>query len=74
MQYWLGAHCSNLLSGVSDVQHDSSDQHHGLPSRRSSISSFVRGKRGRGTYGKTIVFGLLKKEGRVYSEIVLSGI
>ena len=30
----------------------------------------VRGKRGRGASGKTIVFGLLKREGRVYTEIV----
>ena len=30
----------------------------------------VRGKRGRGAYGKTIVFGVLKREGKVYTEIV----
>ncbi|NOU00881.1 MAG: IS1595 family transposase [Gallionella sp.] len=30
----------------------------------------VRGKRGRGAYGKTIVFGLLKRDGMVYTEIV----
>lgn len=30
----------------------------------------VRGKRGRGASGKTPVFGLLKREGRVYTEIV----
>ncbi|TCV90153.1 IS1595 family transposase [Sulfurirhabdus autotrophica] len=30
----------------------------------------VRGKRGRGAYGKTIVFGLLKRQGKVYAEIV----
>jgi transposase-like protein len=30
----------------------------------------VRGKRGRGAGGKTIVFGLLKREGKVYTEIV----
>ena len=30
----------------------------------------VRGKRGRGTYGKTIVFGVLKRHGKVYTEIV----
>lgn len=30
----------------------------------------VRGKRGRGAYGKTIVFGLLKRGGKVYNEIV----
>lgn len=30
----------------------------------------VKGKRGRGARGKTIVFGLLKREGKVYTEIV----
>ena len=30
----------------------------------------VRGKRGRGAGGKTPVFGLLKRNGRVYTEIV----
>lgn len=30
----------------------------------------VRGKRGRGAYGKTIVFRLLKRQGKVYTEIV----
>ncbi len=30
----------------------------------------VRGKRGRGARGKTIVFGLLKRQGKVYTEIV----
>ena len=30
----------------------------------------MRGKRGRGAAGKTIVFGLLKRDGRVYTEIV----
>jgi transposase-like protein len=30
----------------------------------------VRGKRGRGASGKTIVFGLLKRDARVYTEIV----
>ena len=30
----------------------------------------VRGKRGRGAYGKTIVFGRLKRQGKVYTEIV----
>ena len=30
----------------------------------------VKGKRGRGAYGKTIIFGLLKREGKVYTEIV----
>lgn len=30
----------------------------------------VKGKRGRGASGKTIVFGLLKRKGKVYTEIV----
>jgi len=30
----------------------------------------IKGKRVRGAYGKTIVFGLLKREGKVYTEIV----
>jgi transposase len=30
----------------------------------------VRGKRGRGASGKTIAFGLLKRDGKVYTEIV----
>ncbi|MCB9809726.1 IS1595 family transposase [Candidatus Peribacteria bacterium] len=30
----------------------------------------VRGKRGRGAKGKTIVFGLLKRDGKVYTQII----
>lgn len=30
----------------------------------------VKGKRGRGAFGKTIVFGVLKRGGKVYTEIV----
>jgi transposase-like protein len=30
----------------------------------------VRGKRGRGARGKTIVFGIYKRDGRVYTEVV----
>jgi transposase-like protein len=30
----------------------------------------VRGKRGRGAYGKTIVFGIFQRNGKVYTEIV----
>jgi transposase len=30
----------------------------------------VRGKRGRGASGKTIVFGLLKRDGKVYTEVM----
>ncbi|MEJ2033658.1 MAG: IS1595 family transposase [Deltaproteobacteria bacterium] len=30
----------------------------------------VKGKRGRGAFGKTIVFGIFKRQGKVYTEIV----
>ena len=30
----------------------------------------VKGKRGRGSYGKTIVFGILQRNAKVYTEIV----
>jgi len=30
----------------------------------------AKGKRGRGAYGKTIVFGLVKRQGKVYTQIV----
>ena len=30
----------------------------------------VRGKKGRGVGGKTIVFGILERQGKVYTEIV----
>jgi transposase len=30
----------------------------------------VKGQRGRGSYGKTIVFGIFKRNGSVYTEIV----
>lgn len=33
-------------------------------------SRYVRGKRGRGAAGKTIVFGIYKRNGKVYTEIV----
>jgi transposase-like protein len=33
-------------------------------------SRYVRGKRGRGAMGKTIVFGIYKRNGKVYTEIV----
>ena len=32
----------------------------------------VRGKRGRGAHGKTIVFGMIKRHGKVYTQIVKS--
>ena len=30
----------------------------------------VRGRRGRGSYGKTIVFGLKQREGKVYTQVI----
>ncbi len=30
----------------------------------------VKGKRGRGAYGKTTVFGIFERDGQVYTEIV----
>jgi hypothetical protein len=33
----------------------------------------VKGKRGRGAFGKTAVFGIFKRNGRVYTEIVADG-
>ncbi len=30
----------------------------------------VKGKRGRGAYGKTVVFGVFERDGKVYTEIV----
>ena len=33
----------------------------------------VKGRRGRGAYGKTALFGIYERAGRVYTEIVLDG-
>ena len=41
-----------------------------MQSLRSCGAKRIRGKRGRGAAGKTPVFGLLKREGKVYVEIV----
>jgi hypothetical protein len=30
----------------------------------------IKGKRGRGAFGKTIVFGIFKRNGKVFSEII----
>ena len=30
----------------------------------------IRGKRGRGSYGKTIVFGLKQRQGKVYTQVI----
>ena len=45
------------------------------PERSKWMESFfgarrIKGKRGRGAFGKTIVFGLFKRNGKVYTEIV----
>ena len=32
--------------------------------------SYIKGHRGRGAFGKTIVFGIFKQNGKVYTEIV----
>ena len=34
----------------------------------------IRGKRGRGAFGKTIVFGLKKRKGNVYTQIIKNGL
>lgn len=56
----LAEYCESNSPFVGDVELDESY----FGARR------VRGKRGRGAYGKTIVFGLLKRGGKVYTEIV----
>ena len=33
-------------------------------------SRYIRGKRGCGAFGKTIVFGIYKRNGKVYTEVV----
>ena len=33
----------------------------------------VRGKKGRGSYGKIIVFGLKKRKGNVYTQVIKNG-
>ena len=30
----------------------------------------IRGRRGRGSYGKTIVFGLKQRKGKVYTQVI----
>ena len=34
------------------------------------VARRIRGKRGRGAYGKTIVFGLKKRRGNVYTQVI----
>ena len=56
----LAEYCDSNSPFIGDIELDESY----FGARR------VRGKRGRGAYGKTIVFGLLKRGGKVYTEIV----
>ena len=56
----VALHCQRESPFSGDVELDES--HFGA--RR------VRGKRGRGARGKTIVFGIYKRDGRVYTEVV----
>jgi hypothetical protein len=49
---------ASLLNGADDVSKSYFGAHR------------VRGRRGRGAYGKTIIFGLLKRQGMVNTEIV----
>ena len=56
----VAAHCARESPFAGEVELDESY----FGARR------VRGKRGRGASGKTPVFGLLKRNGKVYTEIV----
>lgn len=56
----IAAHCENESPFSGDVELDESY----FGAKR------VRGKRGRGAAGKTIVFGIYKRKGKVYTEIV----
>ena len=56
----VAAHCERESPFAGEVELDESY----FGARR------VRGKRGRGARGKTIVFGIYKRNGRVYTEIV----
>jgi len=56
----IASHCENESPFVGEIELDESY----FGAKR------VRGKRGRGAYGKTIVFGIYKRNGKVYTEIV----
>jgi len=56
----IAAHCENESPFSGEVELDESY----FGAKR------VRGKRGRGAAGKTIVFGIYKRKGKVYTEIV----
>jgi transposase len=56
----IAAHCQRESPFSDDVELDESY----FGARR------VRGKRGRGARGKTIVFGIYKRNGKVYTEII----
>lgn len=56
----LAAHCEEGSPFAGEVEVDESF----------FGSRHVKGKRGRGAFGKTIVFGIFKRNGKVYTEIV----
>jgi len=56
----IAAHCENESPFSGEVELDESY----FGAKR------IRGKRGRGAAGKTIVFGIYKRNGKVYTEIV----
>jgi len=56
----IAEYCANTSPVSGDIEVDESY----FGARR------VKGKRGRGALGKTIVFGLYKRQGKVYTEIV----
>ena len=60
MRQRIAEHCKEISPISGEVEADESY----FGSRR------VRGKRGRGASGKTIVFGLFKRGGKVYTQIV----
>ena len=56
----IALHCDSKSPFVGEIEMDESY----FGAKR------IRGKRGRGAYGKTIVFGIYKRNGCVYTEIV----
>lgn len=56
----ISEHCQTQSSFLGEVEVDESY----FGARR------IKGKRGRGAFGKTIVFGIFKRNGKVYTEIV----
>ncbi len=61
-----------LRAKIAQVQHNRSEQFSGKIELDESYFGGVRkGKRGRGAAGKVAVFGILKRGGKVYTQIVL---